>query len=176
MSPVATEALFSTPRLDVVMISPDVAPQADKAALAAPAFFETEYGGPPEPGFSLELLEAPPPPGVSKAAVFPLGLVEKGGGYIGIAHLVLGYPTETTVFLGLLLFDESKQRKGYGKEFLDGIYGWARPQGIGFIRARLNPENAPGKAFFDKMGFTDLPGRLSTGHQVWERRLPAVEE
>src|SRR5262245_521472 len=114
------------------MVTPASAAQADGPVMACPAFFQVEYEGPPEPGFAAELLEAPPPPGVSKAATFVLGLVEKGGAWVGLAHLVLGYPTETTVFLGLLLVAEPKQRKGLGKEFLDGIYAWARPQGIGF--------------------------------------------
>ncbi len=176
VSPAVAEALFSTAHLDIVMLTPELASQADQPVLASPKFFQIEYEGPPEAGFAQELLEAPAPPGVSKAATFVLGLLEKGGGYVGLAHLVLGYPTDTTMFLGLLLIAEPRQRKGHGKEFLEGIYNWARPQGIGFIRARVNPASDIAKAFFDKVGFTDLPGKLSTGHQIWERRLPAVED
>jgi GNAT superfamily N-acetyltransferase len=171
------EILFSTAKLDIVFLSPDTAGEADKAILGSPTFHQAEYESPPAAGFVADLLEAPPPPGLSKSAVFPLGLKEKGkADFIGLAHLILGYPTETTVFLGLLVIAESHQKKGFGKDFIEGLYNWARPQGITFIRARVHPRHKGGTAFFDKIGFADLPNKLSTGHAVWERRLPAVEE
>ncbi len=177
MSLAQAEALFSTPRLDVIFLSPAHAQIADKAVMTCPKFIQLEYGVSPEPGFVAELLESPPPPGISKMAVFPMGMTEKGqDSVIGLAHLVLGYPTETAITLGLLLVMESRQRKGFGTEFINGVYDWARPQGITFIRARVHPKNEAGRAFMDKLGFTDLPEKLSTGHQVWERHIPAVED
>ncbi len=172
-----TEALFSTARLDIVFLTGELAGAADKAVMGAPVFFNMEYGSPPAEGFVADLLGSDPPPGLSKAAVFPLGLKDKGNGsYLGVGHLLLGYPTETTVFLGLLIISEASQKKGYGKEFIEGLYNWARPQGIDFMRIRVHPKNTGAKAFLDKIGFADLPNKLSSGHEVWERKLPAVED
>jgi GNAT superfamily N-acetyltransferase len=177
MSLAQAEALFSTPRLDVIFLSPTLASAADKVVLSSPKFIKFEYGISPEPGFVAELLESPPPPGISRVAVFPMGIVEKGqDAFVGIAHLILGYPTETAITLGLMLIAESRQRKGYGQEFLTGVYDWARPQGITFIRGSAHPKNEAARAFLEKAGFTDLPEKLSTGHQIWERHIPAVEE
>jgi len=183
MSTATAEALFATPRLDVVFLSPDQAVEADKAIAGAPTFYKTEFEGeggeeaPPPEGFTADLLDTPPPPNISKAAVFPLGIREKGkANYIGLSHLILGYPTETTVFMGLLVFAEAFQKKGYGKELLTGIYDWTRPQGIGFVRIRVHPKHEGARAFLDKMGYADLPNKLSTGHLVFERRLPLVED
>ena len=177
VSPATLEAIFSTGKVEAIFLSAGAAPEADKAAMAAPAFFNMEYGAPAESGFAAELIDSPPPPGLSKAAVFPLGLREKGKeAFVGMAHLLLGYPTETNVFVGLLVLADSFQKKGFGRDFIQGLYDWARPQGISFIRVRVHPQNTAAKAFLDKMGFVDMPNKLSTGHEVWERKLPAVED
>lgn len=177
MSTAAAEAVFTTPKLEMVFLSPSAAAQADHPLLAAPKFFQDEFECPPEPGFAAELIESPPPPGVSKAQIFPLGIRFKGGSeFLGIAHLILGFPTETTVFVGLLVLAEAAQRNKLGKEFIEGVYAWARPQGIQFIRVRCHPRHKGAEAFLDKMGFVDLPTALSSGHKVWERKLPAVED
>jgi GNAT superfamily N-acetyltransferase len=176
MNTLQAEALFETARMEAVFLSPDLAPVADKAILGAPAFFQTEFDAPPEPGFVGELLEAPPPPGISKVAVFPLGLKEKGKpDFIGLAHMVLGYPTETELFIGMMILAESHQRKGLGREFINGLYDWARPQGIDFLRFRVHPKHTGARSFLDKLGYVDLPNKLSTGHEVWQRKVPAVE-
>jgi len=110
-------------------------------------------------------------------AVFPLGIREKGkGSFIGIIHMVLGYPTETTLFVGMLVFAEASQRKGFGKELVNGLYDWVRPQGIEFVRIRVHPRHTDAAPFLDKMGYIDLPNKLSTGHVVWERKVPATED
>ncbi len=177
MTTVQAEVVFATPRLEALFLSPPLAGDADQVLLGAPKFFEAEFEAPPEAGFVSELLEAPPPPGVSKVAVFPLGVREKGKtGFIGIAHLVIGYPTETTLFVGMLVFSEANQRKGFGKELIAGLYDWSRTQGIDFIRVRAHPKHTGAAAFLDKVGFADLPNKLSTGHVVWERKLPATED
>jgi len=171
------EVVFSTARLEAVFLSAAQADEADKVMLGAPKFYQGEFETDPEPGFVAELLEAPPPPGTSKVAVFPLGLQEKGKtDFIGIAHLVLGYPTETTLFVGMIVLAEANQKKGFGKELIGGIYDWARPQGIDFIRIRVHPRHTEASGFLDKMGFVDLPNKLSTGHVVWERKVPATED
>jgi len=176
MNTTLAEALFTTDRLEAVFLSPSLAPEADMAVLGAPGFFQAEFEAPPEAGFVAELLDAPPPPGVSRVAVFPIGLKEKGKpAFIGLAHMVLGYPTETELFIGLFFLDEAHQRKGFGKEFVNGLYEWARPQGIDFLRFRVHPRHTGGRAFLDKLGYVDLPNKLSTGHEVWSRKVPAVE-
>jgi len=177
VSPTTLEAVFSTNKLDVVFLSADAAAAANKAAEGAPGYFTMETEAPADPAFVADLVATEPPPGVSKAAVFPLGLREKGKeAFLGIAHLLLGFPTETTVFVGHLIIAEASQKKGFGKDFIEGVYNWARPQGINFIRIRLHPKNDGAKKFLDKMGFVDLPNRLGNGHEVWERKLPAVED
>ena len=171
------EVVFSTARLEAVFLSPAMADEADKVIMAAPKFYQGEFEADPEPGFIAELLEAPPPPGVSKVAVFPIGLREKGKAeFVGVAHMVLGYPTETTLFVGMIVFSEAVQKKGFGKELLTGLYDWARPQGVDFVRIRVHPRHTEAGGFLDKMGYVDLPNKLSTGHAVWERKVPATED
>jgi len=174
-------AVFSTDRLEIVFLSPDNALDAGKVVLECPKFIEAEFEAPPDPGFAADLtaglVAGDPPPGVDRAAVFPFGLALKGTpGFIGTGQFVLGFPSETTVFVGLLMLAEAHQRKGYGREFFAGLYDWARPQGINFARVRLHPRHKDAAAFLDKLGFADLPNKLSSGHVVWERKLPAVED
>lgn len=181
MSVAQAEALFSTSRLDIVYLSPELAPTASAPLLGAPGFIEAEFGEPPTADFVVDLLTGlitgDPPPGLTRASVYPLGIALKGqSGFIGIAHMVMGFPTETTVFIGLLILAEKYHRKGYGKEFFQGVYDWARPQGINFIRVRLHPRHEAPKAFLDKIGLVDLPEKLSSGHAIWERKLPATED
>jgi GNAT superfamily N-acetyltransferase len=177
MSTLLAESLFGTAQLEMIYLSPALAADADKAVAGAPKFFADEFDALPEPGFVADLLEAPPPPGVSRVAVFPIGIREKNGrDFIGLAHMVIGYPTETELFIGLLLIAEASQRKGYGREFMQGIYAWGRSQGIVFVRVRVRPRHTGARAFLDKLGFADLPNKLSTGHEVWQRKIPAVEE
>jgi GNAT superfamily N-acetyltransferase len=174
-------AVFSTDRLDIVFLSPDNAAEAGKAVLGSPKFVEAEFGAPPDPDFAAELLAGlvagEPPPGVTRSALFPFGLALKGqSGFIGTGQFVLGFPAETVIFVGLLMIAEANQRKGYGREFFTGLYDWARPQGINFVRVRLHPRHTDAAAFLDKIGYADLPNKLSSGHAVWERKLPAVED
>ncbi len=181
MSVAQAEALFSTARLDIVFLSPELGATASAPLLGSPKFIEAEFGAPPDADFVVDLLTGliagDPPPGVSRAAVYPLGIALKGKpGFIGIAHMVLGFPTETTVFVGLLILAEAHQRQGYGKEFFTGLYDWARPQGIAFVRVRLHPKHEGAKVFLDKLGLVDLPEKLSSGHAIWERKLPATED
>jgi len=177
MSPVALESAFISSKIEAVFLNAAVASEANKVAEGAPAFFTMETGEPADANFVADLLETDPPPGLSKAAVFPLGIREKGKeGFVGIGHLLLGFPTETTVFVGHLIIMDALAGKGYGQDFLEGVYNWARPQGINFIRIRVHPQNTGAKAWLDKMGFIDLPNKLSSGHEVWERKLPAVED
>jgi len=181
MSVAQAEALFSTARLDIVFLSPELTTTTSTPLLGTPKFIETEFGAPPDVDFVVDLLTGlmtdDPPPGVSRASVYPLGIALKGQpGFIGIAHLVMGFPTETTVFIGLLILAEKFQRKGYGREFFQGMYDWARPQGISFLRVRLHPKHDGAKAFLDKIGLVDLPEKLQSGHAIWERKLPAVED
>ena len=177
MSPVALEAAFTASKIEAVFLSAAVASDANKAAEGAPAYFTMETGEPADANFVADLLDTDPPPGLSKAAVFPLGLREKGkDAFVGVGHLLLGFPTETTVFVGHLIVMESALNKGFEQDFIEGIYNWARPQGINFIRVRVHPNNTGAKTYLDKMGFIDLPNKLSSGHEVWERKLPAVED
>ena len=177
MSPVALEAAFTSSKIEAVFLTAAVAADANKVAEAAPAYFTMETGEPADANFVSDLLETDPPPGLSRAAVFPLGIREKGKApFIGVGHLLLGFPTETTVFVGHLIIAEPMLNKGYEQDFIEGVYNWARPQGINFIRIRVHPQNTGAKAWLDKMGFIDLPNKLSSGHEVWERKLPAVED
>jgi len=177
MSPATLESAFIAAKSEAVFLSSAVTAEANKVAEGAPIYFTMETGEPADANFAADLLETDPPPGLSKAAVFPLGIREKGKeAFIGLSHLLLGFPTETTVFVGHLIITETMLNKGFEQDFIEGIYNWARPQGINFIRIRVHPKNTATKTYLDKMGFVDLPNKLSSGHEVWERKLPAVED
>ena len=181
MTTAAVEALFSTARLDAEFLTPETAPRAGAVLMAAPGFCQGEWEAAPDPELAGEvlagLMTGPLPPGVMRGQVFPLGLTLKGKpGFIGLAHLIVGFPRESAATLGLLVFAESNQRKGFGREFITGVYDWARPQGIDFLRVRLHPRHDGAKAFLDKLGFVDLPESISSGHVMWERKLPATED
>ncbi len=176
MSTAAAEALFSTARLDIVFLGPDTAAKAGKVLMLAPAFYEAEFEAPPTPedvtGLLLDMMTGDPPPGVTRAQVFPLGLALKGSpDFIGMAHLVLGFPTENRMLVVFLILAESQQKKGFGREFIQGMYDWARPQGIDFLRVKVRGIHAGAKAFLDKLGFAEL-----TEGNAWERKLPATED
>ncbi len=181
MSPAQAEALFSSARLEPVYLTAENAGAAGMVLIGAPAFCQEEYEMAPDTQLAVDimsdLLTGPLPPGVSRGQVFPIGMTIKGQpGFIGIAHMMLGFPGETELTIGLMVIAESHQKKGYGKEFITGLYDWARPQGIGFIRINCHPRHKGSTAFLDKLGFADLGTNLKSGHAVWTRKLPATED
>ena len=181
MSPAQAEVLFSSAKLEPVYLTPDNAGSAGMVLIGAPAFCQEEYEMAPDTQLAVDimsdLLTGPLPPGVSRGQVFPIGLTVKGSpGFVGIAHMMLGFPSETELTIGLFVIAEGHQKKGYGKEFINGLYDWARPQGIGFIRINCHPRHKGSGVFLDKLGFADLGTNLKSGHAVWTRKLPATED
>lgn len=72
---------------------------------------------------------------------------------IGFVSLYLGYPTETTFYIGSLFFRVSFQRKGYGQEVVSFIEEELYKHGYEEGRVAVGLKNWPALRFWSKQGY-----------------------
>jgi RimJ/RimL family protein N-acetyltransferase len=100
-----------------------------------------------------------------------LALVPRAGGpAIGVLDLHLDYPEPATVQVGLLLFRESCQGLGYGRETTLALESALAALGYRALRLSVVDENVDAKAFWERLDFA-VVGRLDRDVTVYEKPL-----
>ena len=72
---------------------------------------------------------------------------------IGFSDILIGYPDKHTIYIGLLLFKEKYQGKGYGKAFIKELFTLCKALGFTVVKAAIIDANIEVKDFWIKMGF-----------------------
>jgi ribosomal protein S18 acetylase RimI-like enzyme len=93
-----------------------------------------------------------------------------GGPAIGLLDLYLHHPEPGVAHVALLLFRESCQGLGYGKETTAALEDALVRSGYRTLRLSVGDENPEARAFWERIGFAEV-GRLDRGVTVFEKRL-----
>ncbi len=156
------------PRLRAVPATIQHAPQIQACFEGAPDYFARTEGRPPGRDAAAELVSDAEVDDRRKVYVL---VPAAGGPAVGVLDLHLGYPDPTTAQIGLLLFRESCQGLGYGKETTAAIEAALGRAGYRSLRLSVVDENVDAKLFWERLGFA-VVGRLDRGVTVYEKPLP----
>ena len=161
------ELSFHGPRLRASRAGPEHAPVVQVCLDAAPDYFERTEGRPAGPGAAADLIaDADADPARRVYLLEPRG----GGPAVGVLDLHLDYPEPGTAHIGLLLFRESCQGMGYGKETAAAVEAALARAGYRALRLSVTDENHDAHAFWARVGFAEV-GRLDRGVTVYEKSL-----
>jgi GNAT superfamily N-acetyltransferase len=95
------------------------------------------------------------PPGVEKAKKTFVAVYDKDK-CLAVVDFIEGFPKDDIGYLGLLMLDESIQRKGVGKKILTNIFKVARDRQFKIIELACHETNENGFDFWTKMGFFEV--------------------
>src|SRR5574341_245257 len=155
------------PRLRALRAGAEHAPVVQACLDSAPDYFERTEGRPAGPTAAADLLaDAEADPDRRVYLLAPRG----GGPAVGVLDLHLGYPEPGTAHIGLLLFRESCQGMGYGKETAAAVEAALARAGYLALRLSVTDENLDARAFWSRVGFAEV-GRLDRGVTVYEKAL-----
>ncbi|HYD79279.1 MAG TPA: GNAT family N-acetyltransferase [Paucimonas sp.] len=147
-------------RLESATISAEQLAALARVVLAAPAYSMTVKGRLPSLDEVPEML-ADLPPGYALSEKFFYG-IHADGKMIGCADILRGWKHARQSMVGLLLFDETFQGRGFGtlacRKIEEIVRSW---QGMESIRIGVNESNTKGFAFWRKMGFKETGERSS---------------
>ncbi len=133
----------------------------------APDYFARTEGGPPGADAAGRLLSDAEGDDLRRVyALVPI----TGGPAVGVLDLYLHHPEPAVAHVALLLFRESCQGLGYGKEITAALEDALARAGYGALRLSVGDENPEAKAFWVRIGFAEV-GRLDRGVSVYEKRL-----
>lgn len=133
----------------------------------APDYFVRTEGTLPGPDAAIQLLADAEVDDQRK--VFVLS-PRTGGPPVGVLDLMLDYPEPETAQIVLLLFRESCQGLGYGKETTAAVEAALAARGFRALRLSVVDENTDARAFWERLGFAAV-GRLDRGVTVFEKVL-----
>jgi ribosomal protein S18 acetylase RimI-like enzyme len=160
-------ASIDGPRVRGVLATHQHAAQVQACFEGAPDYFTRTEGGPPGRDAAERLLADAE--GDDQRRVYVL-LPVVGGPAVGVLDLYLDHPEPRVAHVALLLFRESCQGLGYGKETTAALEEALVRGGYGALRLSVGDENPEAKAFWQRIGFAEI-GRLDRGVTVYEKRL-----
>jgi RimJ/RimL family protein N-acetyltransferase len=161
------ELRLESPRLVAVAATGPLAAQIQSCFEGAPDYFARTEGRPPGPDEAVHLLADAEVDGQRR--VFAL-VPHAGGPAVGVLDLHLDYPESGVAQIGLLLFRESCQGLGYGKEITAALESELARAGFGALRLSVVDENVDAKAFWERLGFAVI-GTLDRSVTVYEKKL-----
>jgi len=133
----------------------------------APDYFVRTEGALPGPDAAVQLLADAEVDGQRRVFL----LAPRAGGLpVGVLDLLLDYPEPKTAQIVLLLFRESCQGLGYGKETTAALEAALATRGFRALRLSVVDENTGAHAFWERLGFAEV-GRLDRGVTVYEKVL-----
>jgi len=133
----------------------------------APDYFVRTEGSLPGPDAAIQLLADAEVD--DQRRVFTL-VPRAGGPPVGVLDLMLQYPEPGVAQIVLLLFRESCQGLGYGKETTAAVEASLAERGFRALRLSVVDENTDARAFWERLGFAAV-GRLDRGVTVYEKVL-----
>ncbi len=155
------------PRLGAVRAGLGLVAQIQACLEGAPDYFTRTEGGPPAPDAAERLLaDAESDQSRQVYALVPL----TGGAAVGVLDVYLHHPEPGVAHVALLLFRESCQGLGYGKETAAALEGSLAQAGFAAVRASVGDENPEARAFWERVGFAEV-GRLDRGVSIYEKRI-----
>jgi len=160
-------SLAEGPRLRAVPAGKEHIPQIQSCLDGAPDYFARTEGAPAGHDAAARLLADAE--GDALRRIYVLVPVA-GGPAVGLLDLYLHHPEPGLAHVALLLFRESCQGLGYGKETTAALEQSLRAAGFGTLRLSVGDENPEAKAFWGHVGFAEI-GRLDRGVSVYEKQL-----
>jgi ribosomal protein S18 acetylase RimI-like enzyme len=155
------------PRVRAVPAVREHAAQLQACLEGAPDYFARTEGSPPGSDAGARLLADAE--GDDLRRVYLL-VHTAGGAAVGMLDLYLHHPEPGVAHVALLLFRESCQGLGYGKETTAAMEDALRRAGYSAIRLSVGDENPEAKSFWQRIGFAEV-GRLDRGVTVYEKKL-----
>jgi len=155
------------PRLLALPATGAHAPHIQSCFEGAPDYFVRTEGAPPEADAAAQLLADAEVD--EQRQVFVLA-PRSGGPAAGVLDLLLDYPEPETAQIVLLLFRESCQGLGYGRETTAVLEAALAGRGFRALRLSVVDENPGAQAFWEQLGFAEV-GRLDRGVSVYEKVL-----
>lgn len=116
-------------------------------------FFLLTEGMAPAPTAAQEEFQDAPPGKMPEDLRF-FGLWDAQGTLIGTIIAVQHYPDEETWWIGLMLLAPSHRGQGLGAAFYRAFERWLVAQGVSYVALTAIAANTPGRAFWQRMGFT----------------------
>jgi diamine N-acetyltransferase len=155
------------PRLRAVPADRAHVPELQACLEGAPDYFERTEGRPPAPDAAERLVAEAEADDTRQ--VFCL-VPHRGGAAVGVLDVLLHHPEPATAHVALLLFRESCQGLGFGKETVAALeHALARAR-FTTVRCSVGDENPGALAFWECVGYAEV-GRLERGVTVLERRI-----
>ncbi len=155
------------PRVRAVPAAPELVPQIQACFEGAPDYFARTEGGPPGADAAARLVADAE--GDALRRVYALVPVV-GGPAVGVLDVYLHHPEPGIAHVSLLLFRESCQGLGYGKETTAALEDALIRCGYEMLRLSVGDENPEARAFWERIGFAEV-GRLDRGVSVFEKKL-----
>jgi RimJ/RimL family protein N-acetyltransferase len=166
-TPDVAELALDGPRLHAVRATGRYAAQIQACFFGAPDYFARTEGKLPGPDAAVHLLADAEIDDHRRVFVLVPRL---GGPAVGVLDLYLDYPEPGMAQIGLLLFRESCQGLGYGKETTAAVEAALSRAGYRALRLSVVDENTEAKQFWERCGFS-IVGRLDRGVTVYEKVL-----
>lgn len=169
------------PRADISAISPEYASRMLTAAdveaiyrlsLGNPMFYE--YCPPRVTRESILCDMSALPPRTSYEQKYYFGFFD-GEGLAAVMDLILGYPNESTAFIGLFMMDKARQGRGEGSKIIRACLEFIWGLGLSSVRLAYAKGNSQSEAFWRKNGFEPAGIESDEGGYtavVMERKLP----
>jgi ribosomal protein S18 acetylase RimI-like enzyme len=154
-------------RIRAIPASAEHAPQIQACLEGAPDYFARTEGAPAAADAARRLLADAEGDDLRRVYV----LAPAAGGLpVGMLDLYLHHPEPGVAHIALLLFRESCQGLGYGKETTAALEQALARAGYHTLRLSVGDENPEAKAFWERIGFAEI-GRLDRGVSVYEKRI-----
>jgi ribosomal protein S18 acetylase RimI-like enzyme len=155
------------PRVRALPAGREHAAQLQACFEGAPDYFARTEGSPPARDAAARLLSDAE--GDELRRVYLL-VHAAGGPAVGMLDLYLHHPEPGVAHVALLLFRESCQGLGYGRETTAALEDALRRAGFAAVRLSVGDENPEAKAFWQRVDFAEV-GRLDRGVTVYEKKL-----
>lgn len=154
-------------RIDGAAMSPHQLEQLTRVVLAAPRYSQAVAGKLPSVE-DVPQMFAGLPPGYGSSDQFFFGIY-LGERMIGCTDVLRGWKHPKQSMIGLLLFDESFQGHGYGRQACGMIEDIVRSwEGMESLRVGVIETNTQAHAFWRKMGFRETGERRKSDEFIAE--------
>lgn len=133
-------------------------------------FIELVDGQAVSPDAARELFQSVPP-GRSSSEKILLGILDEGGGLVGVLDGMPCYPDETTWWIGLLMLAPEARSRGLGRKVTNAFCEYAARNGATSIMLGVVEENQRAFHFWEQQGFALV---RATEPQQFGKKMQAV--